>query len=73
MRAREILKIRKNKKLLKLYSDFDLIELKNNLDDYKTLLKSINFKDNVNKNKLKNKNEKKIKKNYNNITKKILN
>jgi hypothetical protein len=58
---------------LKLYSDFDLIELKNNLDDYKTLLKSINFKDNVNKNKLKNKNEKKIKKNYNNITKKILN
>ena len=63
MRAREILKIRKNKKLLKLYSDFDLIELKNNLDDYKTLLKSINFKDNVNKNKLKNKNEKKIKKN----------
>jgi len=63
MRAREILKIRKNKKLLKLYSDFDLIELKNNLDDYKTLLKSINFKDYVNKNKLKNKNEKKIKKN----------
>jgi len=61
MRAREISKIRKQKKLLKIYSDFELIELKNNLDDFKILLKSIGFHVNKMNNKLENKKEKKNK------------
>jgi len=61
MRAREISKIRKQKKLLKIYSDFELIELKNNLDDYKILLKSIGFHDYTNNNELENKKDKKNK------------
>ena len=61
MRAREISKIRKQKKLLKIYSDFELIELKNNLDDYKILLKSIGFHDYKTNNKSENKKDKKNK------------
>ena len=61
MRAREISKIRKQKKLLKIYSAFELIELKNNLDDYKILLKSIGFHDYKTNNKSENKKDKKNK------------
>jgi len=61
MRAREISKIRKQKKLLKIYSDFELIELKNNLDDFKILLKSIGFHDYKKSKKIENKKDKKNK------------